>query len=388
MPDLSKPRVLFVDDEPDLLAGISRNMRSERFDIVTTTSARSALAMLEKGDPFAAIVCDLNMPEMNGITVLQRAWDCAPSVVRVLFTGQPDIDNAIAAVNKGAIFRFIVKPCPRVSLAFALNAAVEQHRLITAERVLLEQTLNGSVKALTEVLSLTAPMAFGRATRLRQTVGSLAAAFGIADPWHVEVAAMLSQIGSVILPPATIEKVYQALPLNESENAMLDRMPAVVDKIIGDIPRLEPVHEILRFQDKHFDGSGAPANTPGGEAIPWGARALKLAMDLDALESEGLPPSLALSTLKGREGRYDPAILQKLTEVRSGQRHARVRELPLDSLQSGMILAQDVRTNKGVLFIARGQEVTPSLLEKLHNFAPGLLGEQMIRVILADAPPV
>jgi hypothetical protein len=95
------------------------------------------------------------------------------------------MDRAIAAVNEGAIFRFITKPCSRVVLALTLKGAVEQHRLITAERVLLEQTLRGSIKALTDVLGLASPMAFGRATRLRHSVSGLISAMGIVQGWHV-----------------------------------------------------------------------------------------------------------------------------------------------------------------------------------------------------------
>ena len=330
------------------------------------------------------IVSDLRMPEMDGVTLLQQACERSPDTVRVLFTGQLDMERAIAAVNKGAIFRFLLKPCSRVSMALTLNDAIEQHRLVTAERVLLEQTLRGSIKALTDILALVAPAAFGRAGRLRQTVRSLVAAFQLSASWHIEVAAMLSQVGCVSLPPSTLEKIDQGEPLSEAEHEMMRRMPAVVEQVLANIPRLEPVREILRFQDQHFDGGGAPAGTPGGDAIPWGARALKLALDLDALETEGLPLSLAFDTLRGREGWYDWEILQKLAEIRNSQQRAQVRELPLAKLRPGMILAQNVRTNKRVLFIARGQEVTASLLEKLRNFSPGSFGEETIRVVIPE----
>jgi len=384
MPDPAKPAVLLVDDEPDLLAGISRSLRSERFAISTASSGAAALAMLRTKTPFAVIVSDLRMPEMDGVALLQHARECSPDTVRVLFTGQLDMERAIAAVNQGAIFRFILKPCSRISLAMTLNDAVEQYRLVTAERVLLEQTLHGSIKALTDILSLVAPAAFGRASRLRQTVRSLVEAYRFTAGWHIEVAAMLSQVGCVTLPPSTLEKIGQGEPLSEAEQEMMRRMPAVVEQVLAHIPRLEPVREILRFQDKHFDGGGPPADTPGADAIPWGARALKLALDLDALESEGLPVSLAFDTLRGREGWYDCEILRKLAEIRDSERRDQVRELPLAKLRPGMILGQDVRTNKSVLFIARGQEVTPSLLEKLRNFAPGSFRDEAIRVVIPD----
>ncbi|HEV3332118.1 MAG TPA: HD domain-containing phosphohydrolase [Bryobacteraceae bacterium] len=383
MTEATKSPVLLVDDEPDLLAGLSRSLRSERFEISTASSGAQALSMLRANGPFAVIVSDLRMPEMDGITLLQQASENFPDTVRVLFTGQLDMECAIAAVNKGAIFRFILKPCQRIAMALTLNDAVEQHRLITAERVLLEQTLHGSIKALTDILSLVAPAAFGRASRLRHTVRSLVTAFRLPAGWPIEVAVMLSQIGCVTLPPSTLDKMDHGEALSEAEQEMLRRMPGVVQQILGNIPRLEPVRDILRFRDQPFDRGGSS----GESAIPWGARALKLATDLDALESEGLPLSLTFDTLRGREGWYDTEILQKLAEIRSSsQQCSRVRELHLAKLRPGMILAQDVRTEKSVLFIARGQEVTAGLLEKFRNFAPGSFRDEAIRVVIPDDP--
>ena len=148
-------------------------------------------------EPVDLVISDMRMPAMDGATFLKYARTGAPDTVRVLLTGQADMDSAIAAVNEGNIFRFLTKPCPIDVLLTALKACVEQHRLVTAERVLLEETLRGSVKMLTEVLSLVSPTAFGRAARLQQRVAAIAAQMGIRDRWHIEVAAMVSQIGPV-----------------------------------------------------------------------------------------------------------------------------------------------------------------------------------------------
>jgi response regulator RpfG family c-di-GMP phosphodiesterase/GGDEF domain-containing protein len=377
-----------VDDEPALLAGLARTLRSEHFQIATSDSPAAALELLRTHGPFAVIVSDLHMPEMDGVTLLQRALSCSPDTVRVLFTGQPDMENAIEAVNKGAIFRFMVKPSSRVVLAMTLKAAVAQNRLLTAERVLLEQTLHGSIKALTDVLSLAAPMAFGRAARLRQTVRSLAAACGVSELWHIEVAAMLSQIGCVTLPPATLERVYNGKSLDEAEQRMAARLPEFVEQVLANIPRLDKVREILQFQRRPSAAGSSPAGTAGDGSAPWGARALKLAHDLDVLESEGMPTSPALEALAAREGWYDLEILRRLTEMRTGEQRAQVRRLPLAGLRPGMVLAEDVRTTNGTVFIARGQEVTTSLLEKLGNFGASLAEIEdtcLIQAELAEA---
>jgi hypothetical protein len=195
---------------------------------------------------------------------------------------------------------------------------------------------------------------------------------------------MLSQIGCVILPPAVLEKMNAGEKLTGEEEGMVRRAPEMVEQILANIPRLEEVREILRYQDKHYDGTGAPNGTAGGEAIPWGGRALKLVLDLDQLESEGNPLSQACDMMRGRTGWYDPVIQEVLAKVRDAQESSEVRELPVTSLRPGMIFAQDVRNQKGILFVARGQEVTRGLVEKLKLFAPDLLGGAWIRVIAED----
>jgi response regulator RpfG family c-di-GMP phosphodiesterase len=385
MQEISKARVLFVDDEPDLLAAIVRSLRSEHFEITTAASGAEALDMLRKKGPFAVIVSDLHMPEIDGVELLRRARKLSPETVRVLFTGQPDLERSIAAVNEGEIFRFITKPCARVPLALLLKAAVHQYQLITAERVLLEQTLRGCIQALTEILALTSPLAFGRASRLRQGMASLITAVGIPLNWHLEVATMLSQIGGVLLPPALLEKVYAREPLSEGEQETIDGLPKAVEEILGNIPRLEPVLEILRYQDKHFNGEGPPPDLVAGEIIPWGARALKVLLDLDALESEGYASSQAFEMMRERRGWYDPKILSALAELRQGAPEAMLLDLPANLLRAGMILAQNVRTSTGMVFIAKGQEVTASLLLKLRNLSPGFLADELIRVIVGGA---
>ena len=121
---------------------------------------------------------DMRMPVMDGAAVLAQARSARPDTVRILLTGQADLEDAVAAVNNGNIFRFLLKPCPRPVLVQALSDAVEQHRMITAERELLERTLRGSVAALFDVLSLANPLAFARAVRIQQIVLQLIEAIG------------------------------------------------------------------------------------------------------------------------------------------------------------------------------------------------------------------
>jgi response regulator RpfG family c-di-GMP phosphodiesterase len=386
MSGTERARILLVDDEPRVLDALRRNLRGS-FQVSTATSSAEALEILVHDGPFAVLVSDLRMPVMDGVTLLMWARESAPDTTRVLLTGHVDLENAIAAVNDGAVFRFLTKPCAPDLLLTTLQAAVEQNRLVTAERVLLEQTLRGSVKALTDILALVSPLAFGRGMRARTAVNELMDCCAISGRWPIEVAAMLSQIGCVALPPQALEKVYHGEALLDHEQAMVTRLPTLVEELLANIPRLEPVREILRYQNKNYDGTGLPYDSVRGESIPWGARALRVVLDLDVLETRGMPPALALDTMRGREGWYDPAILAALARARGGaekESKSVVRELLIRDLRTGMLFAEDVRTVKGLLLIARGYEVTVSLTERIRNFSAEVGVREPIRVIIRD----
>jgi DNA-binding NtrC family response regulator len=145
-------KILCIDDDANVLTGIQRNLRKQ-FDIDTAVGALAALKLIEKECPYAVIVADMQMPGMNGVEFLNIARKKYPDTVRVMLTGNADQKTATDAVNRGHIFSFLNKPCPPEKLAEVLTDGIKQYRLITAERELLENTLNGSVKVLMEILS-------------------------------------------------------------------------------------------------------------------------------------------------------------------------------------------------------------------------------------------
>ncbi len=377
MSDDPRPRILCVDDDQNVLDGLRRTLRSI-FVVETAIGGRLGLEILKAKGPFVVVTSDLRMPLMDGVEFLSRARALAPDAVRVLLTGQGDMESAIGAVNDGNIFRFLCKPCPTGVLVRALMACAEQHRLLTAEKVLLEQTLRGSIKALTDILALTNPAAFGRATRVQRTVAEIMAHFEIAERWPVEVAAMLSQIGYVTLSQRTQDKIYKGEHLTDSESAMVDRVPQVAEQFLASIPRLELVRDILRLYPQDFAG---PEKTTSS-SLPWGARALKIALDYDVLETERGTQEGLFEILRGRTGLYDPEILEAFAELRGrGKKEMREHDLMLRDMQAGMFFGEDVKSAKGLLLIARGQEVTPSLLERIRNFSSELGIREPIRMI-------
>ena len=373
MANANKPRVLCVDDEPMVLEGLTLHLRT-RFHLLTATSGAAGIDRLKYDGPFAVVVSDMRMPQMNGAEFLAQARQIAPDTVRMLLTGYADLDSAVAAVNQGQIFRFLSKPCPPPLMVQALTAAVEQHRLIQAERVLLEQTLAGAIKLLTEVLSLASPLAFGRAVRLKRLAGQLCDRLEVDVRWHIEAAAQLSQIGCITLPADLVENLYFGKALTPAEQALAERLPAMADQLLGNVPRLEPVREILTLQARRFDG---------GAELPLGARLLRLLVDYDRLEASGATAAVALGILAQRAGTYDPALLEHLRAV-VGTRTEDVRELALPALRPGMVFADDVRSRTNTLLVARGQTVTQGLIERMKNLPPGQVKEP-IRVLVEGA---
>jgi DNA-binding NtrC family response regulator len=135
-------KILFVDDEPFVLQGFQRLLRGA-FQIETTTSAKEALDKLKHSGPYAVVVCDMRMPEMDGAQLLSKIRIDFPEAVRIMLTGNSDQETALRAVNEGQIFRFLTKPCEEGLLTGTLNAALIQHRLASFKEGLLEKAREG-----------------------------------------------------------------------------------------------------------------------------------------------------------------------------------------------------------------------------------------------------
>ncbi len=370
-----RPPILCVDDDHLILEGMRDNLR-RHFVVSVESSPLEAVKRLEH-ERFAVLVSDMRMPEMDGAELLACAKALAPDTTRVLLTGQADLPSAVRAVNDGAIFRFLTKPCGVGELIAVIGAAAEQHRLVTSERVLLEQTLKGAVEALTEVLGLADPEAFGRAARVKRYATQIAAATPEARTWVVELAVMLMHIGYVALPPSVGTRLANGERLDQTDMEALYRVPTVAEHLISPIPRLDDVREILRAQSRPF-GLAEQGSMPVEAAI------IRIAVDYELLRSQEIATPLALATLQGRGGRYDQRLIETLARVVGEAPRGTVRELKLAALQPGMVFAEDVKTAAGTLLIARGFTVSYALLERLRGLPAGHAREPVRMLVEAE----
>ncbi len=365
-------KILFVDDDPNLLAACQRGLRKQ-FDVDTADGGEAGLVKISERGPYAIVVSDRQMPRMDGIQFLSAVRRTAPDTVRILLTGNVDLEAAVRVVNEGNIFRFLIKPCPHEILLKALEDAQAQYRLVIAEKELLNKTLSGSIRLLTEILAAVEVKSFGRAAGLRGPLGEVVQKIFPDNAWEVQLAAMLAPVGYVTLPPELIVKAREGRRLSSVEAQLIARVPEIAARLLANIPRLEGVAGIVRYQHKHFDGTGFPPDATRGDAIPPGARLLQILFDLAQLQAAGKPALEALDELRRRQGWYDLKLLAAVGAFFGGTESGRAAAPPAvpvaaKDLKAGMLLRSDVLTKDGARVLPAGHHLNKLSLEKIQNF--------------------
>ena len=356
-------KILLVDDDTNILDGYRRSL-SREFLMETALGGEQALKLAMECGPYAVVVSDLRMPGMDGIQLLSKIKAHSPDTIRVMLTGNAEIETAIHAINEGSIFRFLTKPCSKEMMAKTLTAALLQYRLVTAEQQLLEQTLSGSIQVLTEVLSLVNPAAFGRAERARRYIHHIVTSMKLGNPWQYEVAAMMSQLGCVTLTPETIDAVYSGEKLSGTEQAQYDAHPSVAYGLLSKIPRLEPIAWMIEHQNRSVPEVGEPARTD----MRLGAEILRLTLAYEKLIHKGASRTEAVHSLSHQNKNFSPEFFDALVALDPNAEEGEIRKCRIELLVPGMIIQEEVRTTEKVLLVSKGQEVTSPLLAKLKNF--------------------
>lgn len=371
--------VLFVDDEPHVLEGIARSLRN-RFEIHTAVGGAEGLRALEKNTPFAVVVSDMRMPDMDGVQFLTRVRDRAPDTVRMVLSGHADLASAIAAVNEGNIFRFLSKPCTTQQLAAAVGTGIEQYRLINAEKILLEQTLSGAVSMLLEILGVVMPSAHGRAQRLRQYVTDLARTLNLRERWQWPLAAQLSQIGCVSLPKDTLSKIEAGQPLSEEEQSLNDSHPRLAARMLQSIPRLEDVAAIVAAQEAPLNGVDPAQDPQFWDVQTAGIVLLRVVNGFDRLAANGVASAAIAEQIRTSLPCLPKAVIDALKCLQPSGRNHVIKAVRLLDLAAGMRLDEAIITQRGACLVPAGHEVTPGLLLRLKSIAAGVHLKEPFRV--------
>jgi CheY-like chemotaxis protein len=364
-------KVLCVDDDANILAAYQRQLRKV-FDLEVATGPEEGLKAVTTAGPFAVVLADLNMPGMNGIEFLKAVKAHSPDTIRMMLTGNADVSTAMEAVNTGNIFRFLTKPCSPDVLSTALQAGIEQYFLATGERVLLKNTLTSCIKVLTEILSIVNRTAFSRAQRLRDYVEEVAKVMNLPDPWQYEVAAMLSQIGCITLPPRLLEKISRNEKLTPEGEVLYKSHPGVAYKLLSKIPRLGAVAQMIENQYKPFHAYTQESKHAFNSKADLGAQILRAGLDLDQMILAGNSYADALNFLIAHHTEYNPDVVAAFKKVIAAERtrvQDEVMPVGVKDLKLGMVTVENVVAKDGFLLVPKDHEITHPVLLLLKNVA-------------------
>ena len=373
-------RVLLVDDEPDILRSFQRQLRKD-FDITTAGSGAEGLELINTEKPFSVVVSDFQMPEMDGIRFLQQFKANSPDTIRIMLTGQADLDVAMEAVNQGNLFRFLTKPCSKETMVQALNAASDLHRLITGEKEILEKTLSGSIRVMTDMLGLVNPSAFGRSLRIKNYVNHMVSHLNLPNAWQFEVAALLSLIGYITIPQDIIIKIYTGVDLSEVEQEVVSQHPSVASDLLVHIPRLENVARMIEAQNGVFQRRTENDDFTGENLIELGGNLLRIAIAFDNQITQGLVNTQAIHKLRKKPEVYFSEALTALDTLRTVEVEQVHLNITARELNIQMVLNEDIIASTGLTIAVKGQEVTPVMLQRLRSFAKRIGINEPFKVI-------
>lgn len=374
-------KVLLVDDEPKVLSSLSRGLYElDIYEVFTASNGMDGLDVLRKNPTIAVIVSDYHMPGMNGVNFLAEAQKIAPDAARIILTGAAGLNMAIDSVNRGKLFRFLIKPCDMELFLQIIKSAVRQYQLLTAEHDLLSKTLNGSIKVMMDILSALNSQVFYRATRLRDLAHSLALEMQVEQLWEVDLAAMLCQIGCVAVPQEVLEKWVMGDALDDREMTIVQSISKTGSQLVKNIPRLENVAVAIACQDIPFGGLHQVADGISGLRIPMVSRILKIVMDFDLYLARTFDQNRAFQEMIKRLDDYDPEMFEifrsKVLKIDNVLSHSSLqnlsgmseRKVNIEDVQIGMVLMNDIMDGRGRLVVSKGTVISEVLKTRLENY--------------------
>ena len=397
--------VLLVDDEVAILNLLRDELEQAGYATVGVTSPLQALEQVRQRN-FSVIISDQRMPELSGLEFLAQAARIQPQATRMLITGVMEVGTVIEAINKGEIFRFIVKPWLREEFLAAVKNGIQRHELIlqnshlqsatqsmneqlielnrsleqqvklVAQKNLQLHDLNGalednlvhSMELCVHTMETFYPLLGNRARRVFQLCKSISHVLQLSgeDARVLESSALLYDLGLVGVPRQIIRH-WQETPhsLSQAEKTLVEQHPILGQELIAFGSNLETVGKIIRAHHENFDGSGYPDQL-SAENIPWLARLLAVAV---AYVSNPYTDTEAMDQLKAGAGTtFDPEAVRIFLRAHTVAVIPRKeRHLSLAELRPGMVLAKGIHTYNGLLLVSQGQKLNATYIEKVLN---------------------
>lgn len=403
--DNAAHRILLVDDEEIVLVALRETLKREGYEVVTALNAVQALEIL-KSTQFSVIITDQQMPMMTGLEFLAQVKQTQPDTTRILITAVLSLTTVIDAINKGEIYRFIVKPWLREELLATVKNAVQRYELICRNAVLQATTLAMNEKlgrlnqslseqmakvasqnqqleelnaALAENLKRSVELCVQTMQTFYPTLGSRARRVfsvckAIADHLNLprdqrqvlEFSAWLHDIGLVGVPRQLIKR-WQTSPetLEEAELVLVQQHPILGQELVGFMHHLRSVGTVIRSHHERYDGKGYPDGLAGDE-IPWLGRLLAVAANYAESRHDD---ALTVEAIRINSGTvFDPEAVRVFARsLPTAVVPRKEREVMLAELRPGMVIAKGIYTASGILLIPEGQTLSEPYIDKLHN---------------------
>lgn len=351
---MSHPQVLLVDDEPNVLQSLRRLLRREPIELVTVTSPAEALARVQ-AEPFAVVISDQRMPEMEGTELLERVQAASPDTVRIILTGHAEMEAALDAINRGAVYRFLCKPWDDEELQQTLRHAVERYELVEENQRLhrlteaqnaklqswnstliqkvfertreivasnreLDQSLLQSVKVIAGMIGNHSEVLGNHSLRVAQVATAMARKMdlGFNRTQDIKTAALLHDIGKMSIQRSALAKPAHTHSLNTKREILEHPMRGAA--MIGTISHFSNAASLIRHHHERFDGTGYPDGLCGDD-IPLGARIIAVA---DAYDNElngrrshlwKVPHQAVASVRRRAPDEFDPYLVHVLAEA-------------------------------------------------------------------------
>lgn len=415
--DLSPDVILLIDDDPDVLIALRKELRKLNLTILTSLNAREGVSLAKHHKP-GVVICDIRMPELSGIEVLEFIHKISPDSARVVLTGFCELDTVISSVNRAHVNRFLCKPLDSEILQLTISelvgvARLKLERIKTARELSnhaaelellnssLEHCINERIREFEQAklfLDLSrreqkaqyfsAIKVFAGLTELRSSqlgahskrVAELARLIAIElgyEPNYVNevyIAGLLHDVGKIGLSD---EALFMPVgSLSKELRAELMTHCTKGQTVFEGLTDMETIATMIRHHHERFDGQGYPDGILN-LVIPLGSRILAVAEDYDELQQGWLAPKKlsedeALSfVMKSGDSRYDPQILQALPAALEKLRAApRLEERLLSGNQLivGQTLSRDFIGPDGYLWLSKEKLVTKHFVDKVREY--------------------
>ncbi len=401
----SIPRILIVDDEEVIRLVLQETLVAEGYQVVVAPDALQALE-IARSQSFSVILSDNHMPRMQGLEFLAKVREFQPNTSRILITGVVDLETVLASINRGELYRFIIKPWVREELLATIRNAVQRYDLLDQNQTLLLKTqqlnatltkLNGdlevqvrreleqnrhldelnkalaanlqrSVSLCLHTLETFYPTLGARARQVAEFCSKMADAVGlcVADRTTLEIAAQLHDVGLLGTPRELIKRWHRnPSSLNDVEIGLIHHHPVQGEEMVQFIHQLDQVGKVIRSHHENYDGSGYPDGLRSDQ-IPWLSRLIAVALAYVETEKRGEEALLTVKKLAGT--RLDPEAVRLFLRCTPGQFVSRgQREVLLSELSPGMTLARPVYGANGLLLIPEGQNLSRLYIDKLFS---------------------